>query len=123
MCHGQFPYQNMGVPGPWREFGAAFQDNCLLCHVTFRTNRHQVNYLKPEAIETLAKENGDVCFGCHGGRAWYRISFPYARHPWTGMPEGIPDWAKDRPTQSAPRFLVGVTPSEQPAPAPKPAAE
>jgi hypothetical protein len=123
MCHGQFPYQNMGVPGPWREFGAAFQDNCMLCHVTFRTNRHQVNYLKPEAIETLGKENGDVCFGCHGGRAWYRISFPYARHAWTGMPEAVPEWAKDRATQSAPRFLVGVTPSEQPAAAPKPAAE
>jgi hypothetical protein len=114
LCHGQFPYQNMGVPGPWLEYGAAFQDNCLLCHVTFRTNRHNVNYLKPQAIEGLAKEKQDVCFGCHGGRPWYRISYPYPRHAWPGMPETVPDWAKDRPTHSEPRFLVGVEESQEP---------
>jgi hypothetical protein len=116
MCHGQFPYQSMGVPGPWRESGAAFQNDCLLCHAAFRTNRHNVNFLKPEAIEALAKEKEDVCFGCHGGRAWFRISFPYPRHPWPGMPEPAPDWAQERPTQSDPRFLVGVTrPETQPS--------
>jgi nitrate/TMAO reductase-like tetraheme cytochrome c subunit len=109
MCHGQFSYQNMGVPGPWPEFGVAFQNNCLLCHATFRTNRHQVNYLKPGAIEELAKKDNDVCYGCHGGRAWYRIGFPYPRHAWPGMPEAVPDWAKDRPTKSEARFLVGVS--------------
>ena len=109
MCHGQFTYQNMGVPGPWPEFGAAFQNNCLLCHVTFRTNRHQVNYLKADAIEELAKEDADVCYGCHGGRAWYRIGFPYPRHPWPGMAEAVPDWAKDRPAESEARFLVGAS--------------
>jgi len=108
LCHGQFPYQNMGVPGPWLEYGHAFQNNCLLCHVTFRTNRHNVNYLKPQAIEALAKEKEDVCFGCHGGRPWYRISYPYPRHPWPGMSPAVPDWAKDRPTESQARFSVGV---------------
>ena len=116
LCHGQFPYQNMGVPGPWLEYGEAFQNNCLLCHVTFRTTRHQVNYLKPAAIEALAAEQKDACFGCHGGRSWYRISYPYPRHPWPGMPEIVPDWAKDRRTESEARFLIGV---EQAAAAPE----
>lgn len=112
MCHGRYTYENMGVPGPWPEFGAAFQNNCLLCHAVFRTNRHQVNYLKPDAIEALAKEDSDVCYGCHGGRAWYRIGFPYPRHPWPGMAEAVPDWAKDRPAESESRFLVGASKPE-----------
>lgn len=124
LCHGQFPYEIMGVPGPWSQHGAAFQNNCLLCHVTFRTQRHQVNYLKPDAIEALAAEQQDVCFGCHGGRSWYRISYPYPRHPWPGMPELVPDWAKDRPTQSPARFLIGVeqAAAQPPASAPTPEA-
>lgn len=122
MCHGQFPYQNMGVPGPWIEYGTAFQNNCLLCHVTFRTNRHNVNYLKAQAIEDLAKTKEDVCFGCHGGRSWFRISYPYPRHPWPTMATVVPDWAKDRPTESQARFLVGVAEAQPAAPeAPPPA--
>jgi hypothetical protein len=127
LCHGQFPYQNMGVPGPWLEYGQAFQNNCMLCHVTFRTSRHQVNYLKADAIEALAKEKEDVCFGCHGGRSWYRISYPYPRHPWPGMAEAVPDWAKDRPTESAVRFQIGVAKAPEtpaaPSATPEPKAD
>jgi hypothetical protein len=127
MCHGQFPYKNMNVPGPWLESGAAFQNNCMLCHVTFRTDRHQVNYLKADAIEALAKEKEDVCFGCHGGRSWYRISYPYPRHPWPGMAEAVPDWAKDRPTESAVRFQIGVAKAPEtpaaPSATPEPKAD
>jgi hypothetical protein len=120
MCHGQFPYQVMAVPGPWLEHGQAFQNNCLLCHAVFRTNRHNVNYLKPQAIEDLAKQKEDVCFGCHGGRPWYRIGYPYPRHPWPTMSPVVPDWAKDRPSESEARFMVGVVAKPLPAP-PKPA--
>ncbi len=106
MCHGQFPYKNMaGLPGPWTESSKLFQNNCLTCHVAIRTNRHKVNFLKADAIEKAGKKDGDVCYGCHGGRAWYRISYPYPRHKWPGMPAETPDWAKDRPTESAERFL------------------
>jgi len=106
MCHGAYPYKVMGVPGPWNETREAFQDNCLLCHATIRTNRHQVNFLDAEAIEEAGKKDSDICFGCHGGRQWYRISYPYPRHSWPGMPEKIPDWAKNRPTQSPARFQI-----------------
>ena len=41
-------------------------------------------------IEELGAKSGDSCYGCHGGRAWYRIAYPYARNPWPGMPEGTP---------------------------------
>lgn len=125
MCHGQFPYQNMGVPGPWLQHGKAFQNNCLLCHAAFRTERHNVNYLKPQAIEELAKEKQDVCFGCHGGRPWYRIAYPYPRHPWPGMAKEVPEWAKGRPTESEARFLIGVSKPAAPAttPAPQPEAQ
>jgi len=115
LCHGRFPYELMGVPGPWLEYAHVFQDDCLLCHELLRTTRHQVNYLKPAAIEAAAKEQRDVCFGCHGGRAWYRISYPYPRHAWPGMPEVVPEWAEGRPTESQPRFLLGLDDSPAPA--------
>jgi Skp family chaperone for outer membrane proteins len=105
MCHGQFPYKNMGLAGPWHESGATFQNNCLLCHAGIRTNRHNVNFLKPAEIEKEGAANSDSCYGCHGGRAWYRISFPYPRHTWPGATP-TPDWAKDRPTESDLRFLI-----------------
>jgi len=108
MCHGKFPpWQQMtGLTGPWTESGKIFGNNCMACHVAFRTNRHKVNYLNAEAIEKEGATNGDVCYGCHGGRAWYRISYPYPRHSWPAMAKEIPDWAKNRPTESQARFLT-----------------
>lgn len=114
-CHGQFPWQNMeGLTGPWHEQRADFEtepgvNGCLSCHNPeggFRSERHKVTYLKAEAIEQAATENADTCYGCHGGRSWYRISFPYARHPWPDMPDETPDWAKGRPTASDPRYAL-----------------
>ena len=114
LCHGSFPAEIMGLSGPWPTVRNDLEDEttkngCMSCHAEmFRTHRHEVNYLKPKSIEKLAKEgSSDVCYGCHGGRSWYNISYPYPRHPWPGMEnfvEGTPDWAKDRPTQSDPRF-------------------
>lgn len=108
MCHGQFPYQTMALPGPWHEIKDMMGNNCMTCHASIRTNRHQVNYLKAAEIEKLGTENADVCYGCHGGRPWYRIAFPYPRHAWEGMPEETPDWAKNRPNQSEARFQKSV---------------
>ncbi|MGI9450702.1 MAG: hypothetical protein ACR2QH_08730 [Geminicoccaceae bacterium] len=115
LCHGTHPYELMELPGPWTENRQDFEfeesDNgCLACHGEggFRSVRHQVNYLNADAIEEAALEGSDVCYGCHGGRAWYRISYPYPRHPWPDMPEETPDWAVDRPTESATRFLTDV---------------
>lgn len=106
MCHGQFPNPKiMNLPAAWTQIRDGFQNNCLSCHSAFRTNRHQVNFLNPQAIEEAGKKSGDSCFGCHGGRVWYRISFPYPRHAWPGMASEIPDWAKDRPSTSEKRFL------------------
>lgn len=105
MCHGQFPAQYMGIPGGWRQSGKLFNNTCLTCHASIRTHRHRVNFLKPQNIEKLGAKDSDVCFGCHGGRAWYRISYPYPRHAWKGMAPQVPDWAKGRPTESQPRFL------------------
>jgi hypothetical protein len=108
-CHGQMPWQNMGLPGHWSTTKTIFQDNCLICHATIRTVRHQVNYLKPKEIEaagwSLIAYKSDLCFGCHGGRPWYRISYPYPRHPWPGMTGDTPAWAKGRPTVSESRFI------------------
>jgi hypothetical protein len=98
----------MGLPSSWEDTKEPFQNNCLLCHSAIRTTRHQVTYLNAKAIEEMAAkpDGGDVCFGCHGGRAWYRINYPYPRHPWPEMASEVPDWAKDRPTQSELRFLA-----------------
>jgi len=106
MCHGKFDWKNMaGLTGPWSEVGTLFQNNCMICHANIRTNRHKVNFLNVDAIEEAGKTNGDVCYGCHGGRAWYRTSYPYPRHEWPGMGSETPEWAKDRPTESDARFL------------------
>lgn len=107
-CHGKMNWQVMGLPEPWEKSKTLFQNNCLTCHASIRTHRHQVNYLNAQAIETAGAQNGEVCFGCHGGRAWYRTHYPYPRHPWPGMATEVPDWAKDRPTESELRFLSGV---------------
>lgn len=104
-CHGEFPWQLMGLPGPWDEHKATFGNSCLTCHASIRTTRHEVTYLNAEAIERAGKEASESCHGCHGGRSWYRISYPYPRTPWPGMPSDIPDWAKNRTTQSEARFL------------------
>ena len=106
MCHGSHPNELMGLPGSWPESREAFQNNCLVCHAGIRTNRHQVNYLKAEAIEAAAQKDGDVCYGCHGGRQWYRIAYPYSRNAWEGMAKEIPAWAKERPTESDSRFQI-----------------
>ena len=106
MCHGANNYKIMGMPAPWSESRDAFQDNCLLCHAGIRTKRHQVNFLKADAIEKAGTKNSDVCYGCHGGRQWYKIPYPYARNAWDGMSPDVPDWAKDRPTESEPRFRL-----------------
>jgi hypothetical protein len=110
MCHGKHNAVVMGVPpGDWRDVGAMFNFNCMTCHVAIRTARHEVNFLKPKAIEEAGQADPDVCFGCHGGRAWYRIPFPYARHTWPGSGDAVPEWAKERPTKSEPRFLTGAS--------------
>lgn len=115
-CHGQMAYQNMGLPGPWQESRTLFGNNCLTCHAAIRTMRHQVNYLDAQAIEQAAQEQGsDVCYGCHGGRAWYRIAYPYPRHGWPDMSPEVPDWARGRPTESEPRFQIKLAAPAQPA--------
>ncbi len=123
MCHGQYSWRDMdnptitednklvdtlimpGVTGDWPETRDMFQNNCLLCHVATRTNRHNVNFLNAKAIEEEGRKDGDSCYGCHGGRAWYRINYPYPRNAWSGMPKEVPVWAKDRPVKSEKRFL------------------
>jgi cytochrome c2 len=116
-CHGAMPDpQNiMGLPGPWPQArkdleSADTPNGCLTCHgETIRTNRHKVTYLNAATIEDLAKESSDVCYGCHGGRAWYRKSYAYPRHPWPGMDPATPEWAKDRKTESDPRYVITDT--------------
>jgi nitrate/TMAO reductase-like tetraheme cytochrome c subunit len=105
MCHGTMNYEVMGLPAPWPQAKASFQNNCLLCHAAIRTNRHNVNYLNAAEIEKAGAKNADVCYGCHGARTWYRLSFPFARNKWEGMATDVPEWAKSRPTTSEPRFL------------------
>lgn len=108
-CHGQMNIQVMGLPSPWHESKEMFGNSCLTCHAAIRTQRHQVNYLKAEAIEAAGAKNADTCYGCHGGRSWYRIAYPYPRHVWDGMAPEVPDWAKDRPTESEARFRLTAT--------------
>ena len=105
-CHGQMNSAVMGLPAAWPASKEMFGNSCLTCHAAIRTNRHQVGYLKAAAIEAAGASNADTCYGCHGGRAWYRLNYPYPRHAWDGMPAEVPDWAKERPTVSEVRFQL-----------------
>lgn len=105
-CHGQMNVAVMGLPAPWPQSREIFGDSCLTCHAAIRTNRHQVTYLRADAIEAAGSRNADVCYGCHGGRSWYRVAYPYPRHAWEGMPAEVPGWAKGRPTRSEERFAL-----------------
>ena len=105
-CHGQMNSAVMGLPAAWPASKDMFGNSCLTCHAAIRTNRHEVSYLKAAAIEAAGASNADTCYGCHGGRAWYRLNYPYPRHAWDGMPTEVPDWAKDRPTVSEARFQL-----------------
>lgn len=114
MCHGKFDYNTMpGVVGPWSVMAASYNNDCMMCHRVFRTNAHDVNYLNKEVITQAGTANGEVCYGCHGGRSWYGIAYPYPRNTWLGMSPIIPEWAKNRPTTSQPRFLIGIDKADQ----------
>jgi hypothetical protein len=104
MCHGRFNHEVMNLPGPWHEHGEMFGNSCTGCHAALRTHRHQVNFLDADAIEAAGQRSADACYDCHGGRSWYRIAYPYPRNAWPGMPETVPEWASDRPTESQARF-------------------
>lgn len=106
MCHGKFDWEVMaGLAGDWPEVRGQFKNDCVTCHKEYRTVRHQLNFLNAEDIEKAGKENSDSCYGCHGGRSWYAIPYPYVRRPWLErMPEVEPDWARGRPTEYDQRF-------------------
>ena len=115
-CHGAMPDPEniMGLAGSWPEARVDLEspeapNGCLSCHAElFRTERHNVSYLKAANIEELARAgSSDSCYGCHGGRQWYRISYPYPRHAWPGMDDStVPDWAVNRPTESDPEYAL-----------------
>lgn len=116
LCHGAMPgpEEIMSLAGPWHEVREDMEwpeapNGCLSCHAeSFRTARHNVDYLKAHSIEEIARVgSSDTCYGCHGGRAWYRTSYPYARTPWPDMYEDeVPAWAEGRPTQSLEEYLL-----------------
>lgn len=114
-CHGAMPdpVEIMGLDGPWHEVRGDIEyaeapNGCMSCHAeTFRTVRHGVDYLKAENIEKIGREgSSDSCYGCHGGRSWYRISYPYPRHDWPDMDTEVPTWAETRATQSDPEYAM-----------------
>jgi hypothetical protein len=117
LCHGAFAYDIMVAGADRRAFDDAFAADCLRCHEDVRTVRHRVNYLDADAIERFGDDESHSCYGCHGGRAWFNIIYPYPRNPWPDMPEETPDWARDRPTSSDPRYLLGMDPPQPVVPA------
>jgi len=119
LCHGAFPgpEEIMGLGGPWHEVRVDMEwpeapNGCMSCHAeTYRTVRHNVDYLHARNIEEYARAgSSDSCYGCHGGRAWYRTSYPYPRHEWPLMEDMVgpeaPDWAIGRPTASDPEHAL-----------------
>lgn len=113
-CHGAMPDPEiMGFDGPRHEVREDMgwpeaPNGYLSCHAeSYQTVRHNVSYLNAETIEEIARAgSSDSCYGCHGGRSWYRIADPYPRTPWPDMDEEVPDWAQGRPTESDPDYVL-----------------
>lgn len=107
MCHGKFDYKVMaGLSGDWPEIRDTFKNDCVTCHKEYRTKRHQLNFLNAKAIESAGEESSDSCYGCHGGRAWYAMAYPYVRTPWLERMPGVePEWAVGRSDQYESRFI------------------
>lgn len=106
MCHGKFNYQVMaGLADEWEVEREKFKNDCVTCHLESRTKRHKLNFLQEKGIEELGKSDPESCYQCHGGKAWYAISYPYVRRPWLRRMPGIPPaWAADRPEEYDKRF-------------------
>lgn len=73
-CHGRFPDHRTAFAGNWMQARAAFAGNCLVCHAADAGRRHASTLLAGAEIERQGAASGDVCYGCHGGRAWYAVS-------------------------------------------------
>lgn len=73
-CHGRFPDHSAAFRGSWTQARGEFAGNCLVCHQADAARRHRSPLLERAAIERLGARSGDVCYGCHGGRAWYAVS-------------------------------------------------
>lgn len=72
LCHGQFPpAHGMSWPALQKTIGG---QGCLACHQvdTLSTILGEVAYLKADKIVAQNQDNAVLCYGCHGGRAWYQ---------------------------------------------------
>lgn len=85
-CHGQFPDHQPLLGNDWRAERADFDNDCRVCHAADRARRHTSPWLDAARIESLAIGNGDVCYGCHGGRAWYRVAYDARFDPLRTLP-------------------------------------
>lgn len=72
LCHGQFP-QAHRMSWPALQTAVGGQD-CLACHnaETLRNVVKKVDYLQADKIVAQGQDNAALCYGCHGGRAWYQ---------------------------------------------------
>lgn len=73
-CHGAYPDHREEFSGSWIETRHEFDNTCLVCHRGDAAKRHNHPLLNKESILQLSKTEPDVCYGCHGGRAWYAVS-------------------------------------------------
>lgn len=112
-CHGQMNVPVMGLPSPWPESKEMFGNSCLTCHAAIRTNRHQVTYLKAQAIEEAGQKE-DVCYGLSWRARLVPCRLPLPAPFLGGYVPRVPGWAKDRPAESEARFvLAGRHPAKE----------
>lgn len=64
-CHGLFPAHLEGFSGTY---------TCWVCHRGDAARQHTHPTLNRDNILRLSANEPEVCYGCHGGRAWYAIS-------------------------------------------------
>ena len=107
-CHGQMNTVIMGLPGPWPESKASVRNGCLTCHaISARPPSGDLPECQRPS-KRPGRNNADTCYGCHGGRAWYRIAYPIRATPGrhAGRRAGL---GKGQPTQSEARFQLPAT--------------
>jgi hypothetical protein len=72
-CHGAFPDHREAFTGTWEVACDEFDNTCLVCHRGDAARNHGHPLLDREGILKRVQQDPDVCYGCHGGRAWYAV--------------------------------------------------
>jgi hypothetical protein len=110
-CHGSYPFEIMGLTGPWHEQQADLEpegtpNGCLTCHAAIRTEPAQ----RDLSEQGRDREGGRELFGRLLRLPWRSPVVPdqlsLSAQSLAGHGQGCARLGKNRPTKSDPRYAI-----------------